>query len=303
MTGEIYWHAYELKPRGVLNALSTSGSRKGALLRVGDGYADLHPWPELGDEPIDRQLSLLAGGTPAALGARALHCARIDGDARRRGGSLFDGLEIPPSHFTVQFGSTGDAEQIREAGFSIVKLKASGEELPSGIERFSAAGLRLRIDFNACAAEHQVRRLLDRIQADAIDFLEDPTPYDDGTWRRLRDDLGVRLAADREKGGDAFDVLVIKPALEETPPNPTRPLVFTSSMDHPLGQMWAAWNAARAVADGKRVEACGLMTAHIYEQNEFSEMLTANGPLLHPPEGPGLGFDALLSRLDWRRLR
>lgn len=297
----IYWHAYELTPRHAPNARVRPEPRRGALLRAGDGFADLHPWPELGDEPLDRQLSLLAAGTPAAAGARSLQCATIDEEARRRGLSLFGTLKTPESHFTVPFGALPDWNAVRSAGFAIAKVKASGDS-PIDVQGALEYGLRLRIDFNATGSERQIAQFLERIAPEAIDFIEDPTPYDARIWGELRERFGVRLAADREKHGQAFDVVVIKPALEETPRAERRELVFTSAMDHPLGQLWAAWNAARAAADGLPVGTCGLLTAHLYEPTEFSAQLRTEGPRLIPPGGTGLGFDDLLAKLDWRRL-
>src|SRR4029078_6257499 len=83
---------YTLKPRRALSALAGARPREGALLRAGDGFADIHPWPELGDEPLEEQLKHVET-------LPALHYARIDGEARRRGVSLFDGLTIPESHW------------------------------------------------------------------------------------------------------------------------------------------------------------------------------------------------------------
>ena len=78
---------------------SLSPTRRGALVRVGNGFADVHPWPELGDAPLERQLTMLARGETTALTRRSLELARIDSDARARSVSLFAGLTIPLSHW------------------------------------------------------------------------------------------------------------------------------------------------------------------------------------------------------------
>src|SRR5687767_10845778 len=77
----------------------TLGPRRGALIRVNGGFPDVHPWPELGDAPPDDQLALLEREETTPLTRASLHCARVDGEARTRGVSLFDGLTIPLSHW------------------------------------------------------------------------------------------------------------------------------------------------------------------------------------------------------------
>jgi O-succinylbenzoate synthase len=299
---DIFIARYELRPRSPLNARATQASRSGALLRLGDGFADLHPWPELGDEPLERQMQLLAAGTPTTMGQRSLACAVADGVARSQGISLFDGLEIPESHRTITDLEQADWAEIRRAGFAIAKIKLRAGDGPH-LDEAVRSGLKLRIDLNATGDAASIERLLEAVPLSRIDFLEDPMPYDDVEWTRIRTRFGIRIAADREKKGSAYDVVVIKPAIEELA-MADRPLVFTSSMDHPIGQMWAAWNAARArLEHGTIVETCGLLTHLLYEPDPFIERVANIGPRLVPPGGTGLGFDDLLEAIPWRRLR
>jgi O-succinylbenzoate synthase len=74
-------------------------------------------------------------------------------------------------------------------------------------------------------------------------------------------------------------------------------------MDHPLGQCFAAWWAARLACTTERVEHCGLQTHELFEPSEFSEALGPAGPSFRFPEGTGFGFDDLLEKLPWKRLR
>ena len=80
-------------------------------------------------------------------------------------------------------------------------------------------------------------------------------------------------------------------------------LVVTSYMDHPSGQAFAAWEAARLdrLYPG-RVGVCGLRTDHLFEAHEFSETLGPWVPQFTPPAGTGLGFDEWLEEIPWRRL-
>ena len=95
----IWFCRYELTPRRVLSALAGARVRHGALIRTETGFADVHPWPELGDATIDEQLVRLARGSMTSLTAASMRFAKIDGEARERGVSLFDALMIPESHW------------------------------------------------------------------------------------------------------------------------------------------------------------------------------------------------------------
>jgi len=273
---------YALTPRRRLSALARPGVREGALLRAGDGFADIHPWPELGDAPLVQQLALLARGETTPLTRASLRFAQLDAEARSRGVSLFDGLTIPESHWP------GDDPP---DAFDTVKLKGASSTPPR---------VRLRIDFNATLTADEFVRVAQTLPKERIDFIEDPCPYDADVWRDLREKTGLRLALDRataQPRNRATDVIVHKPAIEEFPAT-DKEIVVTTYMDHPIGQFGAAYIAAT-----HRVSArCGLFTHVLYEPDEFLERIRADGARLLPPEGTGIGFDDLLERLPWRRL-
>jgi len=293
----IWVHRYELVPRARLSARAAAGPRYGALLRVDDGFADVHPWPELGDAPLDEQLSRLARGETTPLTARSLHFAALDAAARREGRSLFDGLTIPESHWPAAAGEAPPA-------FDTVKVKMPGSDPPS-------RG-RLRLDFNATLDAASFLRVAASLPRERIDFVEDPCPYDAAVWRELRAQTGLRLALDREFATEGVDVLVVKPAIQPVPgeqvaaggePNPFSSslgdvsIVVTSYMDHPVGQLHAA-AAARSATNPR----CGLVTHVLFEPNAFSERLALDGARLVPPGGRGIGFEDLLEEADWTRL-
>lgn len=277
---EIWVARYTLTPRRRLSAVARDSVREGALLRVGDGYADVHPWPELGDAPLDAQLAMLARGELTALTRASLRCAELDGEARRRGVSLFDGLTVPESHWT------GDDPP---EGFDTVKLK-SAERIP--------ADVRVRIDFNATLSASEFARVAMTLPRERIDFIEDPCAYDGATWRALREATGLRLALDRGVAQEGVDVLVVKPALAGEWPRFDGEIVVTSYMDHPVGQMYAAYVAATHAVSAR----CGLFTHVLYEAHPFAEAMRSDGARLLPPEGTGLGFDAPLAAQAWKRL-
>ncbi len=274
---DCYFWRYELTPKRRLSAIARDAPREGALIRAGDGFADVHPWPELGDLPLDEQLSLLARGSTTALTRRSLHFASLDAAARAESRGLFEGLTIPPSHWP---GSDPPPS------FDIAKVK-SIEHLPERV--------RLRIDFNMTLSSDEFLALC--LPSDRIDFIEDPCPYDAATWRMLRERTGLRLALDREVSEDGVDVLVVKPAVQEMP-STWREVVVTSYMDHAIGQMFAAhFAASHGIAN-----VCGLFTHVLYEPDPFFERIRADGPRLLAPSGTGIGFDELLEALPWKKL-
>lgn len=278
---------YELTPRARLSALAGGSPRQGALLRHAGGFADIHPWPELGDAPIGQQLASLARGETTRLTAASLRLAQIDGQARREARSLFDGLTIPQSHWPAAAGETPGA-------FDTVKVKMPGGVLP-------ASG-RLRLDFNATLEPAQFERVARTLPAERIDFVEDPCRYDPAAWESLRKTTGLRLALDREVARKGVDVLVFKPAvqsLDDLNRASGMEIVITSYMDHPVGQLHAAAVAARHATSAR----CGLVTHLLYEPNAFSERLALDGARLVAPGGCGVGFDDLLEALPWEPLR
>ena len=270
-------YRYRLVPRRALSALAGARPREGALLRVGDGFADVHPWPELGDAPLDEQLALLARGETTALTRRSLWFASV----WRR--DLFDGLTIPRSHWP---GSDPPEE------FDVAKVKMPSGMLPDRV--------RLRLDFNGDG--DAFARALPSLPRERIDFVEDPCPYDAVRWRSIRE-LGFRLALDRAAvtpsvsegpgragGATPYDVRIVKPAVEDVPATSV-PIIITSYMDHPIGQLHAAYVAANST------ETCGLITHVLYENDPFIERMTIEDARLVPPD-----FTDLLEALPWKRL-
>ncbi|MGZ5443787.1 MAG: enolase C-terminal domain-like protein [Thermoanaerobaculia bacterium] len=263
--------------------------REGALLRVGDGFADVHPWPELGDAPLDEQLALLSCGETTPLTRASLRCAAIDRDARRRGVSLFEGLTIPLSHWP---GNDPPPE------FDTVKLKRV-LDVPDSV--------RIRIDFNARLTPEEFLRIAETLPRERVDFIEDPCPYEEDTWQMLRARTGLRLAYDipaydipasaNRQPPTAYDVLVHKPALQTEWPLHDD-VVVTSYMDHAVGQFFAAYVAATHDVNPR----CGLMTHVLYEPDAFFERIERDGARLLPPRGTGIGFDDLLERLPWKSI-
>lgn len=304
----IWYYPYELIPRRSLGPLGGMSPRHGALIRLDEGFADVHPWPELGHFPLERQLALLACGETTPLSAQSVRLARLDGEARSRGRSLFEGLRIPDSHYLITGAFEDvDFDAVTRLGFHKAKVKCDRTAgVPQACRPEAGGPLRFRLDFNAILTADELRQFLERLgdARERIDFIEDPMPYDGQLWEDLSSRFGVRFAADQADGDRGVAVRVIKAAWREEPAADSgQELVFTTAMDHPVGQMAAAFVAARAAARmPDRVAECGLLTHELYETNEFSERIVAHGPRLEAPAGTGVGFDDLLDKLPWKKL-
>ena len=321
MKSRIHIHPYTLVSNTALNAQSQRYEHHGVLIRTSDehghGYGCIHPWPELGDAGLEQTLSMLAEGELTPLSQRALYCAGADAEARRQGISLFKDLVVPRSHATLTMGEKALSTAV-DAGFDKVKLKVGRNVAEEANFICTQAGrypdLLWRLDFNHALDYQGVNAFLSSLGEevrDKIDFIEDAYSGGESPWVDALGPFGVPMAVDREVedacGG--FAVAVVKPAANESLPimksalEGSRRVVFTSYMDHPLGQCFAAWEAARAYRDfPDLIDTCGLVTHALFEPDAFSQALGLPGPDFHPPSGTGLGFDVLLENLSWKQL-
>ena len=247
-----------------------------------------------------------------------MRCAEYDDAARRAEESLFEEMEVPRSHATLVKADKKEIEAAIEAGFDIVKMKM-GRDLPgetSFLEEMVTAfpQLRWRLDFNESIDMESAEGFLTGLSPQAkkaVDFIEDICPFSETAWGELWKKHRVPLAVDRESGPHrkAAQVTVIKPAVDEpfllgeAAAMNGQAVVMTSYMDHPLGQAFAAWEAARTeLLFPGLVRICGLQTHHLFEKDAFVEALGGWKPDFKVPGGTGLGFDDELALLTWTKL-
>lgn len=317
----IYVHRYTLRSGVALNSASVRREFHGALIKVGDGHGCIHPWPEFGDAEIEEQLDRLSQGITTPQSAIALRCAQIDGAARHRGVSLFEGLTIPRSHYSWSFAddTNSQIERVIAEGWPAVKTKgfANWGETMRFLEAVAKIGekhgLKLRVDFNGCLERAEFEKFCEFMPLRVyrlLDLVEDPVPYEAELWQHFKSRWGVRLALDKgwQKAAGGFDAVVVKPSRRDWRTVAGRitdaPLVLTSAMDHALGQMFAAYEAALAWKEmSERVSWCGLATQHLFDRDAFFEQVSSpSGHLKLSSWGTGLGFDETLARLPWQRL-
>lgn len=278
------------------------GERQGVLLKVksgaGVGYCDVHPWPELGDDPLEKQIDLLKMGVLTPLTQNALEFARLDAEGRVAGRSLFQDLTVPDSHFLIKKLDDTACQLVEGAiseGFQTFKVKLGSDlsrELTFLQPLLGFKGTKWRLDFNGSLTADKFNLILQAdLSADAIEFCEDPAPH-------TLPSFPYPTAVDWEKF-QPYDYRVVKPAVDPWQLiKDSKPLIFTTYLGHPLGQAADAFAAANCQCR----EVCGLLSHRVYVKNQFSEELSWWGPEWRSPRGTGLGFDEQLNRLEWKRL-
>lgn len=289
------WFPYALKSARQLNAVRNEREVRGCLVRLDRGVACLQSWPEFGDPPLEEVLADFCGPCRLAISRQARICCEADAAARRAGVHLLEGRTVPASHYSLPWGTSSVP-----AGFRTVKIKAgpNGEALQSSLRKLPAH-IRIRLDFNESLDPSQFRAVWQALAPfhSRIDFVEDPTPYMEEDWRAFEAELGCRLAVDRWAGEAPF-LRVWKPARQSWPG--AGQIVVTSNMDHPVGQVYAAYCAATLPQD-VAVAGCGLVTHHLFDRGD--PFIAAMGPAtaeFPPVPGTGVGFDPVLESLPWR---
>lgn len=332
MSRVISVHRYVLTPKQPIGSLASVLPRQGSLLRVqfeeGEvGYADCFPWPEVGDLDLESQLQLLKKGELTSLTRQSFRFAQVDAQARAQGLSLWAGLEIPPCRPILTSSQDLDSsvfEPLAAQGFTSVKMKGSknweaeAEFLFHHGPELKKLGLKICLDFNGSLSWKQIQGFLRALGPvrEQIDMIEDPCPYDSRHWAQIQKEWDVRLALDRfswearaQLTADSFSILIFKPAIQSMEDALLLAQEFkvtlgvTSYLDHPLGQLCAAWTAAKlAQISSVRLEECGLLTHLAYQETFFSRYIRSHGPKMIPPQGTGFGMDSSLADLEWELL-
>ena len=329
---KIWYTPYSLVPLFSLNAkTSTPQARQGFLIKVefgdgGVGYADCHPWPELGDKQAFVHLESLASDHPTSLVSRSLELAQWDADCRAKETSLFPSEPVLTSHYTLpdwENFSLPLLEEIADQDYRAMKLKVGKDLEHAGlfIRRLISVlpeDMGLRLDFNLTSHPDELNPWIENMGQDfldRLDFIEDPFSYEPQAWREFGDKWQLSLALDQELKWDqdlsGADVLVVKPVRnsgEEIEKCAQlygeKRWVFTHSMDHPLGRMMALGYAMNFYGiNPSKIEPGGFESRSFYQPTLFDNEIFVDGCKQLGTEGVGVGFTKQLEECEWIECR
>jgi O-succinylbenzoate synthase len=302
-------HRYQLVPQTSPNRLSGAEARQGCLLRVHVpewntfGHADLFPWPELGDAPLEVLLSSLKS-KPLPQAQAALAWARFEAKAQFDKVAFFPAHDVL-SHETLTVHSPTLASR--------VKVKVASNDPKSILQMMEGSpATTFRLDFNGLFSDLEEARVFwgafpDPLR-ERIEFVEDPMV--EGLMPKARDVFhGTLVAVDRSPTPEnlaSADVRVLKPVYFPPDELPlfAGPMVVTSNMDHPLGQIQALHAAHLLKARGQTLLEGGLLTQDLYLEHAQQNWVTREGSALRVthPHGYGWGLHRQLEALKWEQL-
>lgn len=321
----IDYSPYKLEFKFHPNSKTNTLKRNGVLLRFlfkdhGFGYADCHPLEEFDDLSVREQLELLKLKKFSPLTQRSSYFALMDAKYRNQKISIFNNdlkSKITRNHFTSPaFLKKEDILSKKNEGFEKFKFKF-GRHIPNEINYlndnlnfFLDHQINVRLDYNGAIKKTNILEDLKKYK-DIIDFIEDPFDAVNLENRSfLQQQLpDLKFAMDfintdslsKIDINNIFSYRVIKPARESCLKQKSsikQKIVFTSSMDHPLGQICALYESCLHSTN----EQSGLITHHLFEPNSYSEQLVVKDAKLLPVEGVGFGFDHLLKKEKWENV-
>lgn len=322
---EIFYSPYSLRPKQTLNAVSDETERKGVLLKVIwekglVGYADLHPWPELGDDVLEKQLSDLRINRISPLVKQSLWLARKDAELRSKEINAFDLYNEVKNNFLLhdfKLLQPGFLANLKNLGFTTIKIKMGrdlAEEL-TALDQIVAAGFKVRLDFNAVGTPESFKKFIDKLSPStvlAIEYVEDPFPFDSSAWLEAKSSVKIAIDNQYEKVDwqnlkiAPFDVIVIKPAKVDVMTaidycqRWNLKATVTSYMDHAVGISHAITIAMGLKEKyGDLILDSGCLTQASYHTDPFFAELESQGPYLQKVRGTGVGFNSLLEALPW----
>ena len=325
---KISYSEYELKPLSLLNNQTENLlPRQGALLKMQwpdgkIGYADLHPWPELGDQSLELQIQNMKKGKMSSQVEQSIWLARRDAVARSQNVSLLNHVDDIRNNYLVTDVLLIDEAKLKEisrTGYKSLKIKVGRDQKAEAdlINRASPYFL-LRLDFNSVGNLTSFQKFMQLLKPETIkkiEYAEDPFPYDQVKWAEAQ--KIVPLAADREitkidfkkTTSPSFQVLVIKPALVDVEKairfakQENLKCVITNQMDHAVGQMHALAVAAelKREHEGMMLDS-GCATHHLFEKDDYFKEIYQQGAYVQAIRGAGIGFTELLEGRQWQHV-
>lgn len=305
------------------------------------GYADLHPWPTLGDLEVREQLQLLKQGNPTQQMQLSLEYAQRDLTAKQSQTIGVQYLNEIKNHHLIlnKFITLKDLSAListtttsKKTAAEIFKWKINPETATHVSQMINQTShefpnLKWRLDANSLFSFKdmlQFWKTLSPLARQSIDFIEDPCPYDKKSWNHLEEE-GLPLAIDFETSHwspagplEAADspttsnktIFVLKPAIHKMDDWKTffkqKPnhFLITSYLDHPVGLLHALWTAESfAQTFPQLLLPCGLNFSFPPSLlDSFWNGLYLDKSVWCGHKSAGIGYTKTLEELPWQML-
>lgn len=225
----------------------------------------------------------------------------------------------------------GDIIEARQSTSPAIKIKIGRhdplEEAAALGRLVGHWGIRLRLDANERLSREGLLRFVDALPIlirQSIEFIEDPFQFDLASWSTFHRETGLSLAYDRgasertlgpalhadsntslaevfESG--AAQVLIHKPAWQDEARaifarERRIPIVVTSILGHPVGNLWAASKAFELAPEG--VHGC---KSHIVYRDDEASTALVRSKQVRGSRVVGLGVGLGLQSKWWSRLK
>tara|TARA_B100001248_G_scaffold261746_1_gene254033 strand:- start:39506 stop:40372 length:867 start_codon:yes stop_codon:yes gene_type:complete len=281
---------YALSPQKSLYTNSESSVIKAYLIRIhfatGWGYSLLQTWPHLGEPSLMDLLLDISGACKHPYSQSACYFAKLDAQARADKVNLLENLPKVPNYYSI-----GELDGIAEIpSGACIKWKWPKDTSIIRQLHKKLKNYRHRIDLNGREFDESL------LEGLAVDYIEDPGS-----------ETTYAVAYDSEKPkGDGY-IFIVKPVKEACAglvlERQSR-VIFTSNMDHPLGQIQALFYAASFYQKYPQyLEPCGIFSHSLFESNAYTEALHIQDRYILGAEGYGFGFDTLLEKEEWTQLK
>lgn len=288
------------KPPFLEGALLAFEFQKGLV-----GYSDFLPWPTFGEQNLFQQLNQMKKGLFSQRFEIAKYNAFLDAQARALKKNLFFGLKIPASHFLIEdLLSFKNPEWIFKKGFQIIKVKLKPYEISKQISALkklnsSLKNIRWRLDLNGGKWETWKNHL--EFLHKAIDLIEDPL-----LEKKLQTAQSCNLFAQDWLNSSSFPIKIVKPSkdclknlIKQLAFFRWKRLIFTHSLDHPLGQVVSAFWAGQFYKNYSRFfETGAFVSSSLVHVDSYPLKIQPN---FSAPSGFGFGFGDSLEKEAWKR--
>ena len=291
--------------------------KAGMLIKVlfsGDktGYNSIHPLSHFKEGRLSDFITLLKSrriipeNSQTALLHTILQDAYMDAIARSKNQSLLFGYPSIQNHYLIS--NIHSWTNLDNLPFNVFKIKI-GSFLNKETTRLrqiiknTKKKFQIRLDFNEKLSKKQWEKweIENKDLLPFIDFIEDPFlnfSYTPSTFPLAGDWCNPHFSPVRVFKASRFKLQFISKQLSA---GKFQRIIFTHSLSHPLEARlsWAKASQFYKIHSKKR-EICGLnYPLSLYKKNDFI-CFHSN---FYAPLGTGLGFDLLLEKQLWKKLR